>query len=91
MLSDTEIPCVLGIEQVSYFLVVNLREKETREEDVIGLSIGRQRTSMYETSTVKETLGSAAVFCATRSNNSKQVRGMIPLSGPSTWELQDRL
>ena len=38
---------------------------------------------MYDTSTVKWTLGSRAFFCSTRTNNSEHVKGIIPLSGPS--------
>ena len=41
------------------------------------------RTSMYETSTVNMTFGSALVFTLTRSNSSIQVKGIIPLSCPS--------
>ena len=41
------------------------------------------RTSMYETSTVNLTFGSASVFTLTRSNSSIQVKGIIPLSCPS--------
>lgn len=42
-----------------------------------------RHTSMYDTSTVKLTLGSLAFFCSTRTNNSEHVKGIIPLSGPS--------
>jgi len=38
---------------------------------------------MYDTSTEKLILGSLAIFCSTRTNNSEHVRGIIPLSGPS--------
>ena len=39
---------------------------------------------MYETSTVKDTVESAAVLSASRTKSSEQVRGMMPLSAPST-------
>jgi hypothetical protein len=38
---------------------------------------------MYETSTVKLRFISASFFSLTRSKSSMQVKGMIPLSGPS--------
>ena len=40
-------------------------------------------TSIYETSTVKLILGSAAFLSPTRLNNSEHVKGIIPLSAPS--------
>jgi hypothetical protein len=43
---------------------------------------------MYETSTVKLILGSAAFFSSTRVNNSEHVRGIIPLSAPSVFYCQ---
>ncbi len=41
------------------------------------------RTSIYDTSTTKLIFGSASFFELTRTNNSEQVKGIIPLSGPS--------
>jgi hypothetical protein len=38
---------------------------------------------MYETSTVKLRFESASFFNLTRSKSSMQVKGIIPLSGPS--------
>ena len=79
MFSDPQVSTVLRIQQVADLLVVDLR-------GVLGDSIGERytpRTSMYDTSTVKLTLGSAAFFSSTRVNSSEQVSGIIPLSAPS--------
>lgn len=43
---------------------------------------------MYDTSTVKLILGSAALLSSTRTNSSEHVKGIIPLSGPSSGALQ---
>lgn len=46
-----------------------------------------QHTSIYDTSIVKLILGSAALLSSTRTNNSEHVKGIIPLSGPSSGVL----
>jgi hypothetical protein len=79
--SNPEIACVLRIQEVAYFLVVDLEDSKPNADPG---SKKRCLTSMYETSTVILMFESSDSFFTTRSKSSEQVRGMIPLSGPST-------
>lgn len=79
MLADAQISGILWVKEIPDFFVVNLYEECKRK---IAAFVDR-RTSMYDTSTTKFMLGSTRFLSSTRTKSSEQVKGIIPLSGPS--------